>query len=196
MKTRAELQHFHNIWLYISLFWASVSPSFEWDNNACLFSYCCELHNQSHLNSTTIVPLFLIQEEAFLRRDMSHQQPIPFPSHTLGVPVSSWREQENKCILCKITSILPALVLEIDPSISVLMVFSDGRALYGCTCSGPHCFLPFQRYSAIWNVIFLFHSPILTLPIYIGPFLLLGKCAHVVFVYICYAMLRYVLYII
>lgn len=140
------------------------------------------LHNQSHLNSTTIVPLFLIQEEAFLRRDMSHQRPVPFLSHTLGVPVSSWREQENKCILCNVTSILPALVLEIDPSISVLMVFSDGRALYGCTCSGSHSFLPFQRYSAIWNVIFLFHSPILTLPICIGSFLLLGKCAHVVFV--------------
>lgn len=151
--------------------------SIKWHNNACLFSYSHELHNQSHLNSITVVPLFLIYKEAFLSRGIGLiVYSTSYPLHT-SVSASSWRVQYTKCILCKISpiSLMPLfwklfLLSRFFWRYFLMAVLCENLHLHGHTCPGSHFFLPFQRYYANWNLSFPFYFPSVTLPLFWGLF--------------------------
>ena len=93
--------------------------SIKWHNNAYLFFYSYEPHDQSHLNSITIVSLVLIHKEAFLSREMNFQTPYHFllTLFLFQLPYGENSTPNESCV--NLTSILNALILEIVPSVSV-----------------------------------------------------------------------------
>lgn len=151
--------------------------SIKWHNNACLFSFSYEPHNQSHLNSLPILSLFLIHKEACLSRGMSYQTPYHC---LLTVFLFQLHQGENSmpnASSLNLTSILNTLTLESVPSVLVLWryflvaMLLSYLHLYGCTYAlDPISFYVFREIILTETLSFIFHSPRLTLPIFCSPF--------------------------